>query len=56
MESLAKLLSALASLAWPTIFAVLIFMLFEPLKKLIESARGRKFTIKVAGNELNMAT
>ncbi len=54
MEPLAKLLSALASLAWPAIFAVLMFKFFEPLKKLIESARGRKFTIKVAGNELTM--
>jgi CheY-like chemotaxis protein len=54
MEPLAKLLSALASLAWPAIFAVLMFVFFEPLKKLIESARGRKFTIKVAGNELTM--
>ena len=54
MEPLAQLLSAIASLAWPAIFAVLIFMFYEPLKKLIESARGRKFTIKVAGNELTM--
>jgi len=54
MEPLAKVLSALASLAWPAIFAVVIFIFFEPLKKLIESARGRKFTIKVAGNELTM--
>lgn len=54
MEPIATLLSALASLAWPAIFAVCIFMFFEPLKKLIESARGRKFTIKVAGNELTM--
>ena len=54
MESLSKLLSSLASLAWPAIFAVVIFKFAEPLKKLIESARGRKFTIKVAGNELTM--
>ena len=54
MESFATLISALASLAWPAIFAVVMFVLFEPLKKLIESARGRKFTIKVAGNELTM--
>lgn len=54
MEPLAKLLSALASLAWPAIFAIVVFIFFEPLKKLIESARGRKFTIKVGGNELTM--
>lgn len=54
MESLAHFLSAMASLAWPAIFAVMLFKFSEPLKKLIESARGRKFTIKVAGNELTM--
>lgn len=54
MESLSKLLSSLASLAWPVIFAVVIYKFAEPIKKLIESARGRKFTLKVAGNELTM--
>jgi len=54
MESFAKLISSLASLAWPLLFAILIFRFSEPLKKLIESAKGRKFTIKVAGNELTM--
>lgn len=54
MEELAKLISALASLAWPLIFAVLLFKLYSPLRTLIESARGRKFSIKIAGNELTM--
>lgn len=54
MESAAHLLTALASLAWPVVFAVMLYVFFEPIKRLIESARGRKFTIKVAGNELTM--
>jgi CheY-like chemotaxis protein len=54
MESVAQILSALASLAWPAIFASIMFVFNAPIKKLIESARGRKFTIKVAGNELTM--
>lgn len=54
MESLAKLLTALSSLAWPVIFGVLLFKFHEPIKTLIESVRGRKFTIKVAGNELTV--
>ena len=54
MESLAKLISALSSLAWPTLFAVLLYKFHEPIKALIESTRGRKFTIKVAGNELTV--
>jgi len=54
MESLSKLLIALASLAWPAIFALILLKFADPLKKLIESAHSRKFTIKVAGNELTM--
>jgi len=54
MESFAHVLSALASLAWPALFAVMLFRFADPLRKLLESARGRKFTIKVAGNELTM--
>jgi len=42
-------LTALAALAWPLIFAVIVFKLAAPLAKLIESALGRRFTIKVAG-------
>jgi len=54
VDDLAKLISALAALAWPLVFAVLLVKLFEPIRALVESARGRKFTIKVAGNELTM--
>lgn len=54
MEALAKLISSIASLAWPAVFLFLVVKFFEPIKALIESARGRKFTIKVAGNELTM--
>lgn len=54
MESFAKLISSLASLAWPIFFSILSFVFYEPLKKIIESARGRRFTIKVAGHELTM--
>lgn len=54
MEELAKLVSSVSSLAWPIIFGLLILKLFKPLKTLVESAHARKFTIKVAGNELSM--
>lgn len=54
MESAAKLISALASLAWPLVFAVLLVKLYGPLRALVESALGRRFTVKVAGNELTM--
>lgn len=54
MESLAKLITALSSLAWPLIIGVSLFKFYQPIKTLIESAKGRKFSIKVAGNELTM--
>ncbi len=54
MDELAKVLSALSALAWPVVFAVLLFKLYEPIRKLVDSASGRKFTLKVAGNELSM--
>jgi CheY-like chemotaxis protein len=54
MESLAKLLLALSSFAWPGIFALLALKFFEPARKLVESANQRKFTIKVGNNELTM--
>ncbi len=54
MDEFAKLISALASLAWPTVVAILLLRLFAPIKSIIESATARKFTIKVAGNELTM--
>lgn len=54
MDDLAKLISAFASLAWPVVLAVLLFKLYSPIRTLVESALKRKFTIKVAGNELTM--
>lgn len=54
MEAAAKLISALAALAWPLVFGLLLIKLFPSIRELVESARGRKFSIKVAGNELTM--
>jgi len=54
LDDAAKLISAIASLAWPLVLAVLLIKLFGPIRSLVESARARKFTLKVAGNELTM--
>jgi CheY-like chemotaxis protein len=54
MEAIAKLLSALASLAWPLIFGIFLIKCLPSLKLVIESARNRRFTVKVGGNELTM--
>jgi len=54
MDDAAKLISAIASLAWPVVLAILLFKLFGPIRALVDSALRRKFSIKVAGNELTM--
>jgi CheY-like chemotaxis protein len=54
VDNIAKLISAISSLAWSLVLAILLFKLFEPIRSLIESARARKFTLKIAGNELTM--
>jgi CheY-like chemotaxis protein len=54
MDELAKLLTALAYLAWPVVAGVVLYRLYGPISDLVRSASGRKFTIKVAGNELTM--
>jgi hypothetical protein len=54
MDDAAKLISAFASLAWPLVLAILLFKLFGPIRALVDSALRRKFSIKVAGNELTM--
>ncbi|MEL1263290.1 response regulator [Pseudoxanthomonas putridarboris] len=54
VDALAKLISAVAALAWPLVLAALLYKLYEPIRALVESGRNRKFTIKVAGNELTM--
>lgn len=54
MDELAKLITAVASLAWPIVLAVVLYKLFEPIRSIVASALGRKFTIKIAGNELTM--
>jgi CheY-like chemotaxis protein len=54
MEKLATLLHAIASLAWPLIVALIVFYFRGIIRTVLESAKSRKFTVKVAGNELTM--
>jgi|WetSurMetagenome_2_1015567.scaffolds.fasta_scaffold367221_2 CheY-like chemotaxis protein len=55
---MAEILQAIATILWPIIVIVLVIVLlaiFRPsLRKIIESAKERKFTIKVGNNELTM--
>jgi CheY-like chemotaxis protein len=54
MENASKLIQALASIAWPLLVAFLLIRFGSVIKSVLETAKGRKFTFKVAGNELTM--
>jgi alkaline phosphatase len=54
VEQFGTLLQGLASLAWPIIFALILLGFRDSIKEVLSSAKSRKFTIKVAGNELTM--
>ncbi len=54
MNGFAGILEALAALSWP-LLVLFVFVRFAPaLNELISSARSRKFTLKVGGQELSM--
>jgi CheY-like chemotaxis protein len=54
MENWAKLLQALSTLLWPVLVLIVIFRFTPAIAGIIESARSRKFTLKVGGQELTM--
>ena len=54
MAGIGQFLDGLASLAWPALLFFLAWRFAKPIHSVIESARGRKFTIKVGKNELTM--
>jgi len=54
MEELATILESIAALLWPLIVILLIIVFRPAVAALIESARSRKFSIKIGGQELTM--
>ena len=54
MEHFSKLLEALSSILWPLILIGVLYFLRDAIKSVILSAKGRKFTLKIGGNELTM--
>lgn len=54
MKELADLISSIAFMLWPVIAAAVILMLRPALISLVTSAKSRKFTIKIGGQELTM--
>ena len=54
MTDVPKLLEGLAAVAWPAIVVLLIILFRPAVAAVIESARSRKFTLKLGGQELTM--
>jgi CheY-like chemotaxis protein len=54
MEQIAKFMEAVSTLLWPLIVIVVIVVFRPAVSNLIESARSRKFTVKIGGQELTM--
>lgn len=49
-----KMISAIADVLWPVSFLLLVGIFYRPLKQILLSAKARKFSLKIAGNELSM--
>jgi len=54
MENIGEILDGIAALAWPFLILLLLVMFSGSIKEVIDSARRRKFSIKVGDNELTM--
>jgi len=54
MVNFGKLLESIATLLWPVLFAIVVFASRDTIREIFASAKSRKFTIKVAGQELTM--
>jgi CheY-like chemotaxis protein len=54
MENIPDILQGIAALAWPIIVIIILISFHKNVTELLESAKSRKFTVKVAGNELTM--
>jgi CheY-like chemotaxis protein len=54
MEYVAEILKAVASLLWPVLAVVVLIIFRDDIKPIIESARSRRFSVKVGEMELSM--
>jgi CheY-like chemotaxis protein len=54
MDGAKNLIEALTALLWPLIVVILIFFFRPAVSAIMESAKSRKFTLKIGGQELTM--
>lgn len=51
---MASTISAIAALLWPALILIALLMFRHPLRRVIQSAERRKWTLKVGGQELSV--
>jgi hypothetical protein len=54
ISDVSDLLKAIATLLWPVLALLAIWRLLPVIHSVVESAKSRKFSIKIAGQELSM--
>ncbi len=54
MAEVTKLLEGVAALLWPFIAIVILYLFRPAVEAIIESAKSRKFSVKIFGQELTM--
>lgn len=54
MEEIVKIMDSLSKILWPVILIIIIIFFHPAVKAIIESAKSRKFTLKIGGQELTM--
>ena len=54
MDAVANILNAISTLLWPLLVFFIVVKFSPAVREIIESARSRKFTLKIGGQELTM--
>jgi CheY-like chemotaxis protein len=54
MEGISTLINSIATIMWPLIVIVILIIFRKSVRALIDSARGRKFQVKIGDMELSM--
>jgi CheY-like chemotaxis protein len=54
MDEISGVLNGIAALIWPVLAIIIVFLFKPAVSAIIESARSRKFTLKIGGQELTM--
>ena len=54
MEAISALVESIATIMWPLIVIIIIVLFRESVKELIDSARKRKFSVKIGDMEIEM--